>query len=49
VYVGKIENGSHAGWRKVFEAAKDWTCPECEAHNRYYWTSCPNCSHPRPE
>lgn len=35
--------------RKVREQVKrDWDCPSCGAHNRYYWVKCPACSHPRP-
>lgn len=27
----------------------NWTCPDCEAHNKHYWLKCPNCGHRRPE
>lgn len=40
---------TNAGHRVVKQQAKDWKCPKCEAHNRYYWRSCPNCSERRPE
>lgn len=43
-----VRNGTNAGWKKVRQAMKhDWKCPSCRSFNRYYWTSCPNCKHPR--
>lgn len=44
---------SDPGRRTVKERAADWVCPRteggCGKANRYYWVTCPNCSHPRPE
>lgn len=38
-------NGAH---RRVQEQVKkDWKCPGCKAWIRYFWATCPNCSHPR--
>jgi hypothetical protein len=49
VYV-TVKNGTRAGWRIVRSArTRDWKCPSCSAKNRYYWTRCPVCKHPRPE
>jgi hypothetical protein len=47
-----VRNGTNAGWRTVkLQNRRDWKCPnrECGARNRYYWTRCPVCKHPRPE
>lgn len=42
-------NEHPSGWRIVRQQVKsDWKCPSCGAKVRYYWTTCPNCSHPRP-
>lgn len=45
-----VKNGTHAGWRTVVAVQNrgDWRCPSCSARNRYYWTKCPVCNHPRP-
>jgi len=48
--IGHVAGGTHAGWRTVNEQSKeDWVCPTCGKLLRYYWTSCPNDSTPRPE
>lgn len=40
-------NGAH---RKVkAQIKRDWKCSGCGATVRYYWVTCPNCQHPRPE
>jgi rubrerythrin len=45
-----VQNGTRGAWRKVHaQVKKDWICDNCGARNRYYWLSCPNCKHPRPE
>jgi len=44
-----MNGGTRAGWRRILNAAKDWTCPKCGARNKYYWKRCPNCSERRPE
>ncbi len=37
-------------YRKVkMQSKHDWKCPQCGAYIRYYWLTCPNCNHPRPE
>jgi len=45
-----VKGGTRAGWRRVKKMVKtDWVCPGCGNRLRYYWLSCPNCHHPRPE
>lgn len=45
-----VRNGTNAGWRKVKQRLRrDWRCENCGARNRYYWSKCPVCQHPRPD
>lgn len=50
-----VQGGTGAGTRKFPKPQNktDWTCPKkdggCGKSIKYYWTSCPNCGHPRPE
>lgn len=49
-----VSGGTRAGWRIVRNVPKDdWVCPVgeggCGKVLRYYWVSCPNCGHKRPE
>lgn len=51
--IGTIQGGTNAGWRVVKQQSSDWTCPVrdggCGKKIRYFWPTCPNCGHPRPE
>ena len=48
-YVGTIQGGTHAGWKRVFPAHKDpWTCPECANVNKPTYANCFKCSSRRP-
>lgn len=47
--IGRVEGGTNAGWRIVHDQYRtDWTCPSCDARNKYYWVTCANCSERRP-
>lgn len=44
-----VKNGTNAGNRVVKPRPRDWVCPECQRHLRYYWVACPVDSTPRPK
>lgn len=49
MYIQTKINDHPSGWKRAREQVKqDWSCPACGARNRYYWTTCPVCNHPRP-
>jgi hypothetical protein len=46
--VGKIQNGTNAGWRKVKETPSAWNCPNCRRDNARWAGNCPSCYTERP-
>lgn len=43
-----VQGGTAAGIKRVFMAAADWVCDQCQSRNKYYWLKCPNCNARRP-
>ncbi|MGE5596446.1 MAG: hypothetical protein ACM3S1_10490 [Hyphomicrobiales bacterium] len=47
--IGKVTGGTRAGWKRQREKPRDWKCPSCGTHLRYFWPACPNDNTRRPD